>query len=58
MLSVVSLPGAPPQELHSTPAASRFSLARLGLVLAPKKGKGSPYSIAERRIPELISQVT
>ena len=50
MSSVVSLP----QEPHSTLVASRFGLARLGKVIARTKGKSSPYSIAKRRVPELI----
>jgi len=33
---------------------SIVSLGQLTAVLQHKKGKGSPYSITERRVPELI----
>ena len=33
---------------------STFSFPR-SLVMSHKKGKGSPYSITERRVPELIT---
>jgi len=45
-------------DIDDSPTSCRFQLRQFSLSLSPtitsKKGKGSPYSTTERRVPELI----